>query len=131
MSVLYGDDSIRHRLNGHAAEISFFALLSLIPVTVTIGAALKLVSQIMGPNVADQGQIDIARRVDRRGLGREVGFLQHADVERVERTDAIFLARDIAHRCRDDRISGLPAGEMRTQIIACARGYAQHHRQDC
>ena len=48
--------AIRHRLNGHAAEISFFALLSLIPVTVTIGAALKLVSQIMGPNVADQGR---------------------------------------------------------------------------
>jgi membrane protein len=48
--------AIRHRLNGHAAEISFFALLSLIPVTVTIGAALKLVSQIMGPDIADQGR---------------------------------------------------------------------------
>jgi membrane protein len=48
--------AIRHRLNGHAAEISFFALLSLIPVTVTIGAALKLVSQTMGPDIADQGR---------------------------------------------------------------------------
>ena len=48
--------AIRHRLNGHAAEISFFALLSLIPVTVTIGAALKLVSQIMGPDIAEQGR---------------------------------------------------------------------------
>jgi uncharacterized BrkB/YihY/UPF0761 family membrane protein len=48
--------AIRHRLNGHAAEISFFALLSLIPVTVTVGAALKLVSQTMGPDIADQGR---------------------------------------------------------------------------
>jgi membrane protein len=48
--------AIRHRLNGHAAEISFFALLGLIPVTVTIGAALKLVSQTMGPDIADQGR---------------------------------------------------------------------------
>ena len=48
--------AIRHRLNGHAAEISFFALLSLIPVTVTIGAALKLVSQLMGPDIAEQGR---------------------------------------------------------------------------
>jgi membrane protein len=48
--------AIRHRLNGHAAEISLFALLSLIPVTVTIGAALKLVSQIMGPDIAEQGR---------------------------------------------------------------------------
>jgi membrane protein len=47
---------MRHRLNGHAAEISFFALLSLIPVTVTIGAALKLVSATMGADVADQGR---------------------------------------------------------------------------
>jgi membrane protein len=48
--------AIRHRLSGHAAEISFFALLSLIPVTVAIGAALKLVSQTMGPDIADQGR---------------------------------------------------------------------------
>ena len=48
--------AIRHRLNGHAAEISFFALLSLIPVTVTVGAALKLVSQTMGSDIADQGR---------------------------------------------------------------------------
>ena len=48
--------AIRHRLSGHAAEISFFALLSLIPVTVAIGAALKLVSQMMGPDIADQGR---------------------------------------------------------------------------
>ena len=48
--------AIRHRLSGHAAEISFFALLSLIPVTVAIGAALKLVSATMGPDIADQGR---------------------------------------------------------------------------
>lgn len=48
--------AMRHRLNGHAAEISFFALLSLIPVTVTVGAALKLVSQTMGPDIANQGR---------------------------------------------------------------------------
>jgi membrane protein len=47
---------MRHRLNGHAAEISFFALLSLIPVTVTVGAALKLVAATLGDGVAEQGR---------------------------------------------------------------------------
>jgi membrane protein len=46
----------RHRLNGHAAEISFFALIALIPATVTVGAALQLLAHFFGSQVLDRGQ---------------------------------------------------------------------------
>lgn len=55
-AVAIARSGMRHRLNGHAAEISFFALLSLIPVTVTVGAALKLVAATLGDGVAEQGR---------------------------------------------------------------------------
>jgi membrane protein len=48
--------SVRHRLNGHAAEISFFALLALIPATVTVGTSLQVLAHIFGQQVLDRGR---------------------------------------------------------------------------
>lgn len=44
--------AVRHRLNSHAAEIAFFALLSLVPATITLGGALHLMAHIGGPQFA-------------------------------------------------------------------------------
>jgi membrane protein len=38
----------RHRTTGHAAEMSFFAVLALVPATVTVGAAMHLVARAAG-----------------------------------------------------------------------------------
>ncbi len=46
---------IRHRTDGHAAEIAFFALLSLIPATVTLGGVLQILSRVGGPELAERG----------------------------------------------------------------------------
>lgn len=54
MSVLRA--AVRHRMNAHAAEISFFALLSLVPATVTVGGVLRLLSRIGGPELATRAQ---------------------------------------------------------------------------
>jgi membrane protein len=47
--------AVRHRANGHAAEIAFFGLLSLIPATITMGGVLHLLSKVGGPALADRG----------------------------------------------------------------------------
>lgn len=49
-SVVRG--AIRHRLNSHAAEIAFFALLSLVPATITLGGVLHLMARVFGPQMA-------------------------------------------------------------------------------
>ena len=54
MSVLRA--AVRHRTNGHAAEIAFFALLSLVPATVTVGGLLHLFARVGGPALATRGQ---------------------------------------------------------------------------
>ena len=46
----------RHRINGPAAEMSFFALLTLVPSTVAVGAALGVVERIVGPEKIARGQ---------------------------------------------------------------------------
>jgi len=46
----------RHRLNGHAAEMAFFAIVTLVPSTVAVGAALALVARILGPGDGQQLQ---------------------------------------------------------------------------
>ena len=38
----------RHRTTGHAAEMSFFAMLALVPATVTVGAFMHLVARAAG-----------------------------------------------------------------------------------
>ena len=38
----------RHRTTGHAAEMAFFAVLTLVPSTVAVGAALGLSESVIG-----------------------------------------------------------------------------------
>src|SRR5256885_13579192 len=38
----------RHRTTGHAAEMAFFAVLTLVPSTVAVGSALGLSERIVG-----------------------------------------------------------------------------------
>src|SRR4051794_35877260 len=46
--------AIRHRTTGHAAEMAFFAVLTLVPSTVAVGSALGLSENLIGPGaVAD------------------------------------------------------------------------------
>jgi membrane protein len=40
--------AVRHRTTGHAAEMSFFAMLALVPATVTVGAFMRLVALAAG-----------------------------------------------------------------------------------
>ena len=46
----------RHRITGPAAEMSFFAMLTLVPLTVAVGAALGLIERIVGPAKIARGQ---------------------------------------------------------------------------
>jgi membrane protein len=46
----------RHRISGPAAEMSFFALLTLVPSTVAVGAALGFVERLVGPAKIARGQ---------------------------------------------------------------------------
>jgi len=39
----------RHRITGHAAEMAFFAVVTLVPSTVAVGAALSAVQRVVGP----------------------------------------------------------------------------------
>jgi membrane protein len=48
--------AVDHRLTGHAAEMSFFALLTLVPSTVAVGAALSLLGRFVGPERIARGQ---------------------------------------------------------------------------
>jgi len=46
----------RHRVTGHAAEMAFFAVLTLVPSTVAVGAALGLSERIIGPGPVDDAE---------------------------------------------------------------------------
>jgi membrane protein len=46
----------RHRITGTAAEMSFFAVLGLVPLTVAFGAALGYVERVVGPEGIAEGQ---------------------------------------------------------------------------
>jgi membrane protein len=48
--------SLRHRVTGPAAEMSFFALLTLVPLTVAVGAALGQIQRFVGPEKIARGQ---------------------------------------------------------------------------
>jgi len=45
-----------HRVTGHAAEMAFFAVLTLVPSTVAVGAALGLSKQVLGGGVVDEAE---------------------------------------------------------------------------
>ena len=48
--------TLRHRVTGPAAEMSFFALLTLVPLTVAVGAALGQIQRFVGPEKIARGQ---------------------------------------------------------------------------
>jgi membrane protein len=51
--------ALRHRVTGPAAEMSFFAMLTLVPLTVAVGAALGQIQRFVGPEKIARGQ-DVA-----------------------------------------------------------------------
>ena len=48
--------ALRHRVTGPAAEMSFFAMLTLVPLTVAVGAALGKIQRFVGPEKIARGQ---------------------------------------------------------------------------
>ena len=46
----------RHRTTGHAAEMAFFAVLTLVPSTIAVGSALGLSKQIVGAGPVAQAE---------------------------------------------------------------------------
>ncbi|HET8788808.1 MAG TPA: YihY/virulence factor BrkB family protein [Actinomycetes bacterium] len=51
-----GHTALRHRVTGPAAEMSFFAMLTLVPLTVAVGAALGQIQRFVGPEKIARGQ---------------------------------------------------------------------------
>lgn len=67
--------AVRHRTTGHAAEMSFFAMLALVPATVTVGAAMHLVGRVAGEQTELReraGAITSIRVIIGPGLGESV-----------------------------------------------------------
>ena len=48
--------SVRHRTTGHAAEMAFFAVLTLVPSTVAVGSALGFSEKIIGQDAVTQAE---------------------------------------------------------------------------
>jgi hypothetical protein len=48
--------SREHRTTGHAAEMAFFAVLTLVPSTVAVGAALGLSKHVIGASTVTQAE---------------------------------------------------------------------------
>ena len=46
----------RHRTTGHAAEMAFFAVLTLVPSTIAVGSALALSESIVGTGPVAQAE---------------------------------------------------------------------------
>jgi membrane protein len=61
----------RHRTTGHAAEMAFFAVLTLVPSTVAVGAALGLSKHIIGESTVAQAE-DAAIGAVRAIMGPEL-----------------------------------------------------------
>src|SRR5919202_4219867 len=75
LSVAVARSAVRHRTTGHAAEMSFFAMLALVPATVTVGAAMHVVARVAGEQTALREQaaaVTSIRVVIGSGLGEEV-----------------------------------------------------------
>ena len=45
-----------HRTTGHAAEMAFFAVLTLVPSTVAVGSALGLSEGLLGAGTGGEGR---------------------------------------------------------------------------
>src|SRR5580765_6490570 len=48
--------AVRHRVTGHAAEMAFFAVLTLVPSTVAVGSMLGLSERVIGPEPVAHGE---------------------------------------------------------------------------
>jgi membrane protein len=55
--------SVRHRTTGHAAEMAFFAVLTLVPSTIAVGSALGLSERLIGEGPVAQAEIAATRAV--------------------------------------------------------------------
>jgi len=67
--------AVRHRTTGHAAEMSFFAMLALVPATVAIGGAMHVVARIAGEQTQVreiEGAVSSIRLILGPGLGEQV-----------------------------------------------------------
>jgi membrane protein len=53
----------RHRTTGHAAEMAFFAVLTLVPSTVAVGSALGLSERLIGPEPVAEAERAASRAV--------------------------------------------------------------------
>ena len=49
--------SVRHRTTGHAAEMAFFAVLTLVPSTIAVGAALGLSERLIGAHAVAEAEL--------------------------------------------------------------------------
>jgi membrane protein len=63
--------SVRHRTTGHAAEMAFFAVLTLVPSTIAVGAMLGLSEGIIGAEAVRHAE-DAAIRGVRAVIGPEL-----------------------------------------------------------
>ena len=55
--------AIRHRTTGHAAEMAFFAVLTLVPSTIAVGSALGLSERLIGEGAVNEAELAITRAV--------------------------------------------------------------------
>lgn len=56
LAVEVGQAAGRHRVTGTSAEMAFYAVLGLVPLTIAFGAALGYVEHILGPGRIAEGQ---------------------------------------------------------------------------
>jgi membrane protein len=115
----------RHRVSGPAAEMSFFAMLTLVPLTVAVGAALGVIEEIVGPDKITRGQ-DAAIQLVRVIISPKL-------------TDTVvgpFVRAQLDQRSGGAAIGGLlVTWWLATQLFAATshaldRAYQeQHHRQ--
>jgi membrane protein len=75
LTIAVGRSAVRHRTTGHAAEMSFFAMLALVPATVTVGAFMHLVTRAAGEQSQVREQeaaVQSIRWIIGPGLGESV-----------------------------------------------------------
>jgi membrane protein len=75
LTIAVGRSAVRHRTTGHAAEMSFFAMLALVPATVTLGAFMHLVARAAGEQSQVREQeaaVQSIRWIIGPGLGESV-----------------------------------------------------------
>src|SRR3954452_6220083 len=61
----------RHRITGHAAEMAFFAVLTLVPSTVAVGSALGLFKRVVGSGAVAEAE-DAASTAVRALMGPQL-----------------------------------------------------------